>query len=223
MQERISTGVPGLDKLIEGGFPKGSVTLLTGGPGAGKTIFCSQFLYHGLKKGEKCLYITTEELPGDILADTRQFGMDFEQYQDQVEMRYIPPAQKVIGEIEWIIKEKDFDRIVLDSLSVFEMYKGEDEGTIRRYINELFKKFRETDATVLVTSEIADGASEKLSRYGVAEFVADAVVKMNGLSLGESNFRTAQIVKMRRTDIDGGVVNVEIDGDGLAIREQEKL
>jgi len=44
MVERVATGIPGLDALIEGGLPQGSVTLVSGGAGCGKTIFCSQYL-----------------------------------------------------------------------------------------------------------------------------------------------------------------------------------
>ena len=47
MLERISTGVPGLDPLIEGGIPKGSTVMIAGRSGSGKTILCAQFLYYG--------------------------------------------------------------------------------------------------------------------------------------------------------------------------------
>jgi circadian clock protein KaiC len=57
--ERISTGVPGLDSLIEGGIPKGSTLMVVGTSGSGKTILCSHFLYDGLTaKEEKGLYIS---------------------------------------------------------------------------------------------------------------------------------------------------------------------
>ena len=49
VDERVPTGIDGLDPLIEGGFPKGSLVLLAGNPGTGKTIFSMQFLYRGVK------------------------------------------------------------------------------------------------------------------------------------------------------------------------------
>src|SRR5512135_3680020 len=78
--ERVPTGIPGLDKLIEGGLVKGSTTLVSGAAGTGKTIFCSQFLMEGLKRGESCMFITLEEKPEDIIADVKRFGWDFKKY-----------------------------------------------------------------------------------------------------------------------------------------------
>ena len=81
--DRLSTGIPGLDKFLEGGFVKGSTVLLTGGAGTGKTIFCIQFLLEGLRKGERCLYITLEESPEDIINDCARFGWDLASYLDK--------------------------------------------------------------------------------------------------------------------------------------------
>ncbi|MCK5063410.1 MAG: AAA family ATPase, partial [Candidatus Aenigmarchaeota archaeon] len=66
---RVKTGVPGMDKLMEGGIPEGSVVLLSGGAGCGKTTFSCQFIMEGLNNGENCLYITLEESPEDIKKD----------------------------------------------------------------------------------------------------------------------------------------------------------
>lgn len=219
MSQRIPTGVPGLDQLVDGGLPPMSVTLVTGGPGAGKTTFCSQFLMEGLQNGEKCLYISTEELPGEIMADAAQYGIDFEQFGQNFEIRYIPPSKDVIGEIEWMITEKDFDRIVLDSLSVFGMYRGEDNH-VRMYINDLVKKFREVESTVVLTSEIADPESGQLSRFGVAEFIADGVIKMEYVSIGSEAFGNLEVRKMRRTNIAKGQYETEITKNGLQVLEE---
>jgi len=71
MIERVKTGVPGLDRLIAGGFVKGSANLVSGGTGTGKTTFCVQFLLEGLRNNEPCVYLTMEEDPRDIKEDMR--------------------------------------------------------------------------------------------------------------------------------------------------------
>jgi KaiC/GvpD/RAD55 family RecA-like ATPase len=59
--ERVSTGIDGLDQLLEGGFPKGRSVLITGEPGTGKTIMTLQFLADGLARGEKGIYVAADE------------------------------------------------------------------------------------------------------------------------------------------------------------------
>jgi len=58
---RIPSGIPNYDSLISGGFEKKSTNLLVGGSGSGKSIFATQFLIEGMRKGEACLYVTFEE------------------------------------------------------------------------------------------------------------------------------------------------------------------
>lgn len=220
--KRVSTGIPGLDDLIQGGLPPLSVTLLTGGPGTGKTTFCSQFLWDGLRNGEQCLYITTEELPGEIMADASQYGMNFDNFQENFEIKYIPPSKDVIGEIEWMITEKDFDRIALDSLSVFGMYRGEGNH-VRMYINDLVKKFREVESTVVMTSERADEDSGQLSRFGVAEFIADGVIVMNYLGLGSGSYRSLRVRKLRHTNHEKDVQPFGIGNNGLQMMDEPTI
>jgi hypothetical protein len=64
--ERVPTGILGLDSLIEGGFPQGRSILITGEPGTGKSIFALQFLAEGLKRNEKCIFVSADENPMDI-------------------------------------------------------------------------------------------------------------------------------------------------------------
>ena len=63
---RISTGIENLDAKIEGGIPQYSSTLILGPPGTGKTTFCNQFIYHGLKQNESAIYILFNALPEDV-------------------------------------------------------------------------------------------------------------------------------------------------------------
>jgi circadian clock protein KaiC len=76
--QRISTGVPGLDSLIEGGIPKGNTAMIAGNPGTGKTILCSHFVYYGLTtQDENALYISFSESKTQFYANTERFGIAF--------------------------------------------------------------------------------------------------------------------------------------------------
>ena len=59
---KVETGIRGLDNMLRGGFPEGRMILVMGGPGTGKTIFCSQSLHYGAaNQGEKTVYISLDE------------------------------------------------------------------------------------------------------------------------------------------------------------------
>lgn len=73
---RARTGVDGLDAMLGGGLPQRSVTLVRGGPGAGKTTLSMQFLAQGVKEGEKGLYITLEESVEEVLTNAQRWGLD---------------------------------------------------------------------------------------------------------------------------------------------------
>lgn len=78
--DRVPTGIEGLDKKIGGGYPPGKGVLITGAPGAGKTIFGLHLLHHSCRDGRKCVLIATEESPEDLLEQSAMFSMKLEQF-----------------------------------------------------------------------------------------------------------------------------------------------
>lgn len=75
---RITSGVPGLDDHVGGGFPLGRTVLVAGGIGTGKTTMAVQFLVAGARDGETGVLITADEKPRHIIADVRRFGWDLD-------------------------------------------------------------------------------------------------------------------------------------------------
>jgi KaiC/GvpD/RAD55 family RecA-like ATPase len=73
---RISTGIHGLNELIDGGFIAERVYLICGPPGSGKTTFGMQFLTHGAALGEVGLYATLLESPQNIIDDMSNYSMN---------------------------------------------------------------------------------------------------------------------------------------------------
>ncbi|MGQ9699897.1 MAG: ATPase domain-containing protein [Candidatus Bipolaricaulaceae bacterium] len=76
--DRLATGVPGLDEVLQGGFPRGRAYLLVGAPGPGKTILAMQWLRARVQAGERCMYITLAEPLSDLSADLANLGWDLQ-------------------------------------------------------------------------------------------------------------------------------------------------
>ncbi len=120
---RVSSGIPGLDKLIEGGFPKCSNTLLLGSPGTGKTIFALQYLFEGAKKKENGVYISLESTSAELKSQAMEFGMDFDKLGDGKVLFVEVPLDRVswnlFDQIRDAIKDVNASRLVFDSLQAF--------------------------------------------------------------------------------------------------------
>ena len=87
--ERLSTGISGLDSLIEGGIPKGSTILIAGNPGTGKTILTAHFLYDGLIKNENAIYVSFSESKEQFFVNTERFEMDFKKFHNQKKFSFL--------------------------------------------------------------------------------------------------------------------------------------
>lgn len=222
MLQRIKTGIPGLDSLIEGGFIRNSTYLLTGETGTGKTIFGCQYLWYGLQKGESGVYISMEEDPEDIRGDVARFGWDFEKFEKKGLLRilYHDPAQvnKLGSVIQSEILNVKANRLVLDSTAAMGLAL-ENEGLIRRRIASIINTIkRHEQCTGLIITEVPEG-SKALSRFGVEEFVVAGILVLNYLGMETETSRSLMIRKMRRTDHGKDIYPMDISNRGIAIKK----
>lgn len=216
--DRVKTGIEGLDDLIEGGFPNGSSILLTGGPGVGKTTFCIQYLWEGASNGESCLFLSTEEPPKEIEIESKRFGLKFDEYSDNIDIEYLDSDKEIRPhKVRDLIGDKDYERIALDSISTI-CTQLNDERNVRSNAKKIIEELRGLDTTVLVTAELAEDDSGRLSRSGFAEFIAEGVIKMDARAMGTGLERTLTLLKMRATDLDGGIKDIEFAENGLQIK-----
>jgi KaiC/GvpD/RAD55 family RecA-like ATPase len=221
---RIGTGIPGLDQLIQGGFLENSVNLVTGETGTGKTIFSLQFIWKGLQKGDSGLYITLEERPEDIKSDAQMFGWDFEKFEKKGLCRiiYHDPAQVnnlgsvIIDEIK-TLKAK---RLVIDSTSLIGL-NVQEPSQIRKLLLSIVNIIKRTGCAALLISEIPE-EHKALSRFGVEEFVVDSVIILNYLEYASGELNRSLIIrKMRRTNHGTDIYPMEIQKDGIYVKKVE--
>jgi len=216
--ERIKSGIPGLDPLIGGGFLKGHTILITGPAGAGKTIFCCQFIWEGLKNGEKCMYITFEEMPEEIKEDAAAFGWDFEKYEREGKLiiTFKDPFQvtDITTRLENEIRQQGITRVAVDSTSLLGLY-FKDPNDVRRELYKLITALKNSGATSLLTAEAPEEG--KISRFGVEEYVVDGVIYLKSVVIGPQTGRSLVVIKMRRTNIDNEIHPLEIDKNGVRV------
>jgi len=230
--ERVPTGIPGFDELIEGGFPKGSSTVVSGIPGSAKTTFAMQFIANGaLKYNEKSIFITVEKNLNSLNRTYSLFGYDILDLHKRGKLGVIDLEIKPeMGEdfLDQIIspkflsKVKEFgaSRVAIDPLNLVLQFSG-DFGGERRGVQRLINAYNKLGCTLLLTYERIN-QNENLE-YEVADFVVDGIIYLQLIksmgSFGEKSFfeRRLSILKMRETNHAHGLYRFKIEDDGIHV------
>ncbi len=121
--DRISTGVLGLDKMIGGGIPAAAATAVLGASGSGKTVLALRFIAKGLEDGESCLYVSFQESAPQLIRKASSFGWDLAPARDagQFTIYHVLQGQLNLDVVASVIRkelaERPPRRVVLDSLA----------------------------------------------------------------------------------------------------------
>lgn len=207
MDDKVSTGISGLDEMLGGGIPKGHIFVVMGAFGTGKTTFALQFVNQGLTHGENCIFISLEEDTKSILKSAETFGWNLQKYFDESKLGLykLEPADakstitRIRSELPAFIKEFKAQRVVLDSVSLLNMIL-ETEQEQRTTLFNLAQLLRSTGCTSMLTAEVKDD-NPRSSRDGLVEYTVDGVILLQYDELRESGEGqlTLRILKMRRT------------------------
>jgi KaiC/GvpD/RAD55 family RecA-like ATPase len=238
--KRIKTGIEGLDNLIEGGLPENTVTLVSGPPGSGKTIFCFHFLSKGLGSGERCLFLTLDNKAEKLIIQAQKLGFDFQSAMENGILKFVflDINKKFVYDV--MTKEilsGEYDRIVLDSITPLAdmpifvektelvesadliLHDGDFSSTMmlpttRLHLYYIMNLLNTVHCTSLVTSELPYG-SFSLSRDGISEFLVDGVILLNFDPVMDR--RKISVMKMRNTHHSLKPRDIKIDEGGIKL------
>lgn len=230
--QRVTSGVPGLDPLMEGGFVKNSINLIAGQTGTGKTILCMHYIIEGLRKGESCVYMSLEQKPEEIIMEMAKFGQgdELNKYLQSGKLIIAYHTPTDIKELEQNsfqnIKKIGASRFVLDSLSIATMgwkTSSMDIGKIRSDIFSYMLMLKNAGTTSLLITEVPEAEEKKLSRFGIEEFLVDGIVKLNYIGIGGEDFTNLEIRKMRVTKHARGLYPMIFTDTGIKVGSESRL
>jgi circadian clock protein KaiC len=222
-----SSGIPGLDDILRGGFPRGRLLLVEGDPGVGKTTLALQFLRDGASRGERCVYVTLSETKEELTAVAASHGWSL----DGIEVFELVPPGTLAGdadntlfhpsEVELAETTKavvdvcsriDPQRVVFDSLSEIRLL-AQSPLRYRREVLALKQYFSGRSCTVLLlddrSAEAADGQLQSIA-HGVISL--DQMAPMYG-----GHRRRLRVVKLRGVNFRGGYHDFVLAEGGLKV------
>ncbi len=221
--ERIKSGIPGLDEMMEGGFVKGHDILISGSCGTGKSTFCLQYLVYGAMHGENGVYVSFEESPKQIEEEGEVYGWDITKLEREKRLRVIriEPTdilkllEEGYSEVESALEALSAQRMVIDSISTFDLVSKTDYER-RKGLLDFVSWLKKHKCTTLMTVEMEPG-TELYSRFGLAEFASDAVIALYYAQERDRRRRMLEIVKMRETKHLDRMVSFDITKKGIVV------
>jgi len=221
LDHRLSTGVTGLDEMLDGGIPAGYSVLVAGPSGAGKTVLSNQFILEGIKRGEPGVIAVFEKRPNDYLLTTPR-GAEFKPLiaAGQLEILYLRPLDLSIDETMVAIREAvtriGAKRAVIDSLSGLELALAPTfREDFRESLYRMMGALTASGVTIMATVELADSYDGlQFSPQGVA-FLTDAIVMQRYIEIGGQLRRGMSVVKIRASGHSKDVQEYEITKDGM--------
>ena len=219
---RVDTGIDGLDELLEGGIPAGSLNIVAGRLGTGRLIFALQFLYYGAKeKGEPGVFVSLEKEPDDVVEIMQSFGWDPVELIERKLLSIIKPDMHRFESLKTsIIDEVDrigAKRVVIKPFSLLTAYFN-NVYDVRKALSVLRREMKQMGCTTLAVTDIAEG-EQSFSSTGFEEFVANGVILLDFQAKKDSNefTRTLLVRKMERTNHSLKLVPFEIGKKGIEV------
>jgi circadian clock protein KaiC len=213
--ERLSTGSAAFDRILGGGLPVRSVTVIAGEPGAGKTLFSLQVLFHLAQQGKKCLYFTTLSEPSLKLIHYMQQFSFFDEGAIGKQMIFIDlgsvnDANAALDAITSRVEQEEPAIVVIDSFKAIRDLIG-DAPSIRTFVYDLAVQMAGWGAATLFVGEYTD---EEMAQY--AEFtIADGILRFSTRREALTAVRMVEVLKLRGSDCVTGRHFFEIGSDGL--------
>jgi len=227
--ERVKTGVTGLDDMLSGGIPNGFVLAVAGGPGSGKSILATQFIWQGIQQNEDGLFILLSGEGNEVIAQASQFGYQLDNNPKFHFFIQGGDTENMTEQIQRHIEQFGIRRVVIDSISLFNVYQRAQRETATRGSNysadalaskdnrmiiDEIRSYKDVTTMVLVEDYDSMPIEDK-----VIKFACDGVIKISVNSV--LGIRSITVEKMRETNHPLTASAFEITQTGIVLRSMK--
>ncbi len=221
--DRVQTGIPSLDKIIEGGLCRGDTIIVAGQPGTGKTTLGLQFLYHGATRcGENGVYASVIESGDKLKRNAQRFGWDLDRLEKEGKLQLVPLQSTMKAGVSTALESVleslhsiNARRLVFDSLSAL-MAAFESNAEARSFLHIMVKFLEGANCTTLMISEVPWGRQQLGNNF--EEFLGDGLIILDASFDNSRVRRRIYVPKMRGTEhrLEGYDYYITRDGFSLA-------
>lgn len=225
VSESVSSGVPELDEQLHGGIERGTVTIISGPTGVGKTTTGAQFMKEAAGRGERSTIYMFEEVEHTFFSRCSSVNIPVAEMRDrgtlsveEIEALDLSPqefAQKVRADVE----EEDSRIVMIDGINGYNLSIRGDESALRRRIHTLCRYLKSVGVTVILIDEVSSVTGEFEVTEGGISYIADNIVFLRHIEMNGELRKVIGVLKKRTSDFQRTLREFEITEHGIKIGE----
>ncbi len=222
--KRVTTGIKGLDEMLGGGFLPGSMVLVRGAPGTGKTSLAIQFLIHGAAKhNEPGLFISFEEFSSSLYRDAEALGWNLKELEASGKLHLVFTSPEVLlasmespdSRLNRLILDANIRRLALDSVSHFDRLT-DDTQKLRHVYTSVANGLRREGVTAMLLGEEGQAEYRRAFQGGLS-FIVDTIIMLRYVEIESAMQRAIVVLKMRGSNHAKEIRRYDIGPGGLTI------
>jgi len=221
--ERISSGITELDKMLEGkGYFRGSTVLVSGTAGVGKTSVAAHFAEAACKRGDRVLYFCFEESPNQLMRNMRSIGIKLEQWIDKGLLQFQATRPTFYGlEMHLAVTHKAVnafkpDIVIMDPINTFIL--GDKEDEVKTMLMRIVDFLKGNQITALFTSLTSTESALESSDVGISSLI-DTWLLMRDIELNGERNRGMYVLKSRGMANSNQIREFILTDNGVKLRE----
>ena len=221
--ETISSGVPEIDELLHGGLERGTVTIISGATGVGKTTLGSQFMKEAAGRGERSVIYMFEETAGTFLERTSAVNIPAREMMDRgtLAVEEIEPLENSPAEfaskVRKEVDERDAKIVMIDGIDGYRLSVQGDEDSLERELNSLGRYLKNMGVAVILVDTVDPLTGEFTPTNGGVSYLADNIIFLRYLEISGELRKAIGILKKRTSDFERSLREFAITPHGIKV------
>jgi len=223
--EQISSGIPEVDELLHGGIERGTVTIVSGPTGVGKTTLSTQFMKEAAGRGERSVIYLFEENRETFLTRSRAVNIPVDEMLERgtLQVNEVEALERSPQEFARMVREEVEERgadiVMVDGISGYRLTLRGEEDMMLQQMHALGRYLKNMGATGIFIDETRNVTGEFHATMENISYLADNIVFLRHLEVEGELRKAIGVLKKRTSDFERTIREFKITEHGITVGE----